>query len=73
MRKITTSLKAITFFIITSSFTTKDLILLKQCDYNMYNSIGTYLGSWSMNIPDNVSCGSKAAKALAIADYNVWN
>ena len=39
----------------------------------MYSANGTFLGTWDINVPDDMSCGSKAAKALAVADYNVWH
>jgi hypothetical protein len=45
----------------------------KECVYKMYNSEGTFLGFWSVMVPDYVSCGSKKAKDLAIADYNVFH
>lgn len=63
-----------------------DLLLLKdeflkiegttgvtECVYKMCNSEGTFLGFWSVMVPDYVSCGSKKAKELAIADYNVFH
>lgn len=45
----------------------------KECIYKMYNSEGTFLGFWSVWVPDHVTCGSKKAKDLAIADYNVFH
>lgn len=62
-----------TCFVSLSSFSSKDVVHAVQCNYKMYDANGQYLGNWSIWVPDNVSCGSKEAKALAIADYNVWN
>ncbi len=73
MKKIVLFFCLTVTLISTSSFTNKEELLAKTCDYKMYNSSGQYLGDWSINVPDNMSCGSKEAKALAVADYNVWN
>lgn len=73
MKKIITNFMLIAVFVLTASFTTEELILAKNCSYNVYNANGTFLGTWDINVPDDMSCGSKAAKALAVADYNVWN
>ena len=73
MKKVITSFMMIAVFVITSSFSTKDLIVVKNCSYNMYSANGTFLGTWDINVPDDMSCGSKASKALAVADYNVWH
>lgn len=73
MKKVITNFMMIAIFVITSSFSTKDLIEVQTCHYNMYSASGTFLGAWSVNIPEDSSCGSKSAKALAVADYNVWH
>lgn len=60
-------------FIFTSSFTSKDVFLAHKCSYKVYSADGTFLGNWDTWVPDDVSCGSSKAKALAVAEYNVWN
>jgi hypothetical protein len=72
MKNKITIFTILTVFMIASSFTTKKTTNVKTCYYNMYTTTGTFLGTWSINVPDNVSCGSKEAKALAVADFKVW-
>lgn len=73
MNKIKTILLMLVIFISTSSFTTKEVLLAHECVYKLYSGDGTFLGYWHTWVPDDVSCGSSIAKALAIAEYNVWH
>ena len=55
-----------------SSFTAKNSkeLLLKFCNYNIYNAKGEYLGQQSIIVNDETSCGSREAKSIAITAYN---
>lgn len=59
-------------FITTSSFTITLPPTANHCVYKMYSASGANLGTWDIYVPSNVSCGSKEAKALAIAEFNIW-
>lgn len=72
MKTIKTFLLMSVIFISTSSFTTLLQASSNHCVYKMYSASGAYLGTWDIYVPANVSCGSKEAKALAIAEFNIW-
>uniref|UniRef100_UPI0040490992 hypothetical protein n=1 Tax=Flavobacterium sp. TaxID=239 RepID=UPI0040490992 len=44
----------------------------KICKYKIYKN-GQYVGSWSLEVPSNVECGSDKAKQAALATYNLYN
>lgn len=72
MKTIKTISLMLVIFISTSSFTTFLQPTANHCVYKMYNSKGEYLGTWDIYVPSNISCGSKEAKALAIAEFNIY-
>lgn len=71
MKKLTFGILIVVFTTM-SSFTQKEYIY-KICKYNVYSTSGQYLGKWEINVPDNVDCGSKEAKSLAAASYNLYH
>lgn len=72
MNKIKTILLMLVIVISASSFTTLLIPKANHCSYRMYSASGAYLGTWDTYVPSDVSCGSKEAKALAIAEFNIF-
>jgi hypothetical protein len=59
-------------FVLLSSFTTKETILVDHnCNYRFLYANGQSAGSVTLSIPDGVPCDSKKAKAYALAFWNL--
>jgi hypothetical protein len=71
MKKLIFGLLATGFFTFSSFATINSAkCFARQCTYNMYNAAGNWIGQQTIIIPDSMSCGSSAAKAIAIDAYN---
>lgn len=63
---------AIIFITLNSFKSDKSILVEHLCRYRIRNSSGQVIGTIQFNAPDNVSCDSPKAKAVALAMFDVY-